>query len=75
MNTVIIFLMSVVFGVITVLMTIKNAKIRNELKAEKAKEKKNAEIDKETAENINNVVSGDFHAGDNVLHQLAEKRK
>lgn len=46
-----------------------------EVKAEKKKEKQNAKIDKETIENINIVVSDDVHAGNNVLHQLAEKRK
>lgn len=50
-----------------------------ELKKEKAKYEKEREketkIDKETIENINIVVGDDVHAGNNVLHQLAEKRK
>lgn len=50
-----------------------------ELKKEREKNRKEREkenkIDKETLENINTVVSDDVHAGNNVLHQLAEKRK
>lgn len=48
---------------------------KKELKAKNKQGKQNAKIDKETIENINAVAGNDFHAGDNVLHQLAEKRK
>lgn len=50
-------------------------KAKKELKAEKKKEKENAKIDKETIENIDAVTGGDIHAGNDILHQLAEKRK
>lgn len=50
-----------------------------ELKKEKDKnqkqEKKNEKIDNETIENISTIASGDIHAGNNILHNLAEKRK
>lgn len=50
-----------------------------EVKKEKSKYEKQREketkIDKETIENINTIVSDDVHAGNDVLHQLAEKRK
>lgn len=46
-----------------------------EIRKEKKKEKQNAKIDKETLENINGIAGGDIHAGNDILHQLAEKRK
>lgn len=48
---------------------------KKELKAKKKQGKQNAKIDKETIENISAAAGNDFHNGDNILHQLAEKRK
>ena len=63
---------SVAFGVLAF---IENVKSKKELKELKKQEKENAKIDKETVENISTVAGDDIHAGNNVLHNLAEKRK
>lgn len=75
MKTIILFLVAVALGVFAVCAVVQNIKIKNELKAEKKKEKQNAKIDEQTVENINIVAGGDVHAGNDILHQLAEKRK
>lgn len=69
---ILIALAGIGFGILSF---IENIKTKQELKAEKKKEKENAKVDKETIENINIVAGDDVHAGNNVLHQLAEKRK
>lgn len=68
---ILIAVVSVAFGVLAF---VENAKTKKELKAKEKQEKENAKIDKETIENINTVAGGDIHAGNNVLHDLAQKR-
>lgn len=47
---------------------------KEQKKNEKQKEKEN-KIDKEAIENIHDIAGGDIHAGNNILHNLAKKRK
>lgn len=69
---ILVALVSVAFGVLAF---VENVKTKKELKQIKKQEKENAKIDNETIENISTVAGDDIHAGNNVLHQLAEKRK
>lgn len=54
-------------------------KYKVELKKEQENNRKQREkenkIDKETVENINNIVGGNIHTGNDILHHLAEERK
>lgn len=75
MNYVVLILLIIVFGIAAGGALIETVKAKRELKKLKKQEKQNAKIDKETLENINGIVDGDIHAGNDVLHQLAEKRK
>ena len=56
-----------------------NIEKSKELKDLKKQEKKNAKIDKETQDKIENITTGniqhDVHAGSNILHDLANKRR
>lgn len=75
MNKIILTFFIICIFILSVLCVYFYIRGKIEVKAEKKKEKQNAKIDKETIENINIVVGDDVHAGNNVLHQLAEKRK
>lgn len=75
MKTLILILICALSIMLAIGAFIENVKTKRELKAEKKKEKENAKIDQQTVENINAIVSDDVHAGNDVLHQLAEKRK
>lgn len=75
MNYVVLILLIIVFGIAAGGALIETVKAKREVKKLKQQEKQNAKIDKETLENINGIVDGDIHAGNDVLHQLAEKRK
>ena len=67
-----ITILSVMFGIASF---IENMKTKQESKKQKKQEKQNAKIDEETLENINVVAGDDIHAGNDILHNLAEKRK
>lgn len=74
-TTIILILIAIVSVAFGVLAFVENIKTKKELKAKKKQEKENAKIDKETIENIGVVSGDDIHAGNNILHNLAEKRK
>lgn len=75
MKTVVLILIAILFGAFAVIAFIENMKTKHEMNELKKQEKKNAKIDKETFEQINEVAGGDVHAGNNVLHNLANKSR
>lgn len=73
--TLICILLIVVLGAFAVGSFVLNVERAKELKNMKKKERENAKIDKETMDSISTVAGDDIHAGNDILHQLAEKRK